>query len=88
MMMEQENLSLSFDNAYSRNAMSFEEIGKRLGVSKERARQIFKNAIRKLRHPMFKKEAMELLEILAEIEKARIQEKVNTKMMKVANDEK
>ena len=85
--MEQENLSLSFSNAYGRNAMSFEEIGKRLGISKERARQIFKNAIRKLRHPAFKKEAMGLLDTLGEIEKNRIQEKANANRIRKVSDE-
>lgn len=84
--MEQENLSLSFSSAYGRNAMSFEAIGKKLGISKERARQIFNNAIRKLRHPMFRKEAMGLLDTLAEIEKNRIQERMNR--IRTVSDEK
>lgn len=51
--------------------MSYDEIGKRLGVSRQRAEQIFKNALKKLRHPKFLKQNRALLDTMAEIERIK-----------------
>ena len=43
-----ERVSARFDG---RPAMSLEEVGDKIGVTRERARQIVQQALRKLRHP-------------------------------------
>lgn len=51
--------------------MTFDEIGLKLGISRQRAEQIFKSGMRKLRHPAFKKEVEFLFETLGEINKTK-----------------
>lgn len=51
----------------SKHGMSFSEIGKVLGVSRERAQQIYAIAIQKLSHPKFKDNFFEIMEIMDEI---------------------
>lgn len=52
--------------------MSQKEIAAVLGVSSERVKQIENTALRKLRHPKFKKEFMEILETVAMLNRSNM----------------
>ncbi|TLE14496.1 MULTISPECIES: sigma factor-like helix-turn-helix DNA-binding protein [Helicobacter] len=58
--------------------MTFEEIGKVLGISEERTRRIYHKAIAKLSHPRNKDKWRKVLETLEEIQIEKIKSDSNT----------
>lgn len=58
--------------------MTFEEIGRELGISAQRAQKIYGCALKKLSHPRNKEKLREILEVLEEIEKAKAMRDSNT----------
>lgn len=51
---------------FNENTYTLQEIANRLGITKERVRQIEVQAIKKLRHPMMRKRWEEVVESLNE----------------------
>lgn len=51
--------------------MTFEEIGRLLGISPKRAERIYQTALSKLSHPSNKEKWQEILSTIAEIEKEK-----------------
>lgn len=58
--------------------MTFEEIGKVLGISGEKARRIYYKAIAKLSHPRNKDKWIKILETLEEFERQKVKSDSNT----------
>ena len=63
--------------------MTFKEIGRVLGISQERAEEIYRIALRKLSSPKNLKKWQEILDTIKEIEKEKAKSDSNTLDFKV-----
>lgn len=63
--------------------MTFKEIGRVLGISQERAEEIYQIALRKLSSPKNLKKWQEIIDTIKEIEKEKAKDDSNTLDFKV-----